>query len=65
VPTLVLIGNSDNARSNHLAQAETLTKRIRGAELKILQGQSHGFFWQAPQETNNVILDWVKKHGGK
>ena len=60
-PTLVLIGNHDRARSNHLVQAEALTKRIPGAELNVLDGQSHGFFWQAPEETNQVILNWVKR----
>jgi len=62
-PTLVLIGNHDRARSNHLVQAEALTRRIPRAELKVLEGQSHGFFWQAPEETNRVILDWVRRHG--
>ena len=33
-----------------------------GAEMKVLKGQSHGFFWQAPEETNALILDWVKRH---
>ena len=61
-PTLVLIGNNDRARSNHLLQAEALTQRIPGAELNVLDGQSHGFFWQAPEETNRVILNWVKRH---
>lgn len=61
-PTLVLIGDNDSARSNHLAQAETLKNRIPGAELKVLKGQSHGFFWQAPDETNDVILEWVNRH---
>ena len=62
VPTLVLIGNHDSARSNHLAQAEILKNRIPRAELKVLDGQSHGFFWQSPEETNEVILDWVRQH---
>ena len=62
VPTLVVIGDGDTGRSNHLAQAEILAKRIRGAELKILEGQSHGFFWQAPEETNDWILAWIKQH---
>jgi pimeloyl-ACP methyl ester carboxylesterase len=62
VPTLVLIGNHDSARSNHLAQAEILKSRIRASELKVLDGQSHGFFWQAPEETNEVILSWVKRY---
>jgi pimeloyl-ACP methyl ester carboxylesterase len=61
-PTLVLIGDGDAGRSNHFAQAEILTNRIRGAELKVLKGQSHGFFWQVPEETNEIILDWVKQH---
>ncbi len=63
VPTLVVIGDGDAGRSNHLAQAEILAKRIPGAELKVLKGQSHGFFWQAPEETNDWILSWVKKRG--
>jgi len=62
VPTLVAIGDGDAGRSNHLAQAEVLAKRIPGAELKVLKGQSHGFFWQAPEETNDWILSWVKRH---
>jgi pimeloyl-ACP methyl ester carboxylesterase len=65
VPTLVLIGNNDRARSNHRLQAEALKNRIPGAELKVLHGQSHGFFWQAPDETNQVILDWIKRHSAE
>jgi pimeloyl-ACP methyl ester carboxylesterase len=61
VPTLILIGDNDSGRSNHLAQAESLKARIAGAELKLLKGQSHGFFWQAPQETNDTILNWIKR----
>jgi hypothetical protein len=30
--------------------------------MKVLKGQSHGFFWQAAEETNGVILDWVHAH---
>jgi len=64
-PTLVLIGDNDSGRSNHLAQAEILTGRVPGAELKVLKGQSHGFFWQAPEETNGVILEWIKRQSAK
>ena len=62
VPTLVVIGEADTIGSNHIAQSEVLVKRIPGAELKLLKSQSHGFFWQAPEETNALILDWVKSH---
>ena len=61
-PTLVLIGEADTVGSNHIAQSKVLVERIHGAEMKVLKDQSHGFFWQAPEETNAVILDWVKKH---
>ncbi len=61
-PTLVLIGEADTVGSNHMAQSQVLKERIRSAEIKVLNGQSHGFFWQATEETNNVILSWVKKH---
>jgi pimeloyl-ACP methyl ester carboxylesterase len=36
--------------------------RIPNAVFRSLRGQSHGFFWQAPEETNAVILDWVLSH---
>lgn len=62
VPTLILIGDNDSGRSNHLAQAESLKNRIAGAELQLLKGQSHGFFWQAPEETNKTIADWIKRN---
>jgi len=61
-PTLVLIGEADTIGSNHIAQAKVLMDRIKGAEMKVLKGQSHGFFWQAPEETNQVILNWVEQH---
>jgi pimeloyl-ACP methyl ester carboxylesterase len=48
--------------SNHVAQAQVLAKRIPSAEYKVLKGQSHGFFWQAPGETNEWILQWVRNH---
>ena len=61
-PTLVLIGEADTVGSNHIAQSQVLAQRISGAQMKILEGQSHGFFWQAANETNAVILEWVTSH---
>jgi hypothetical protein len=37
-------------------------ERIPGAEMKVLKGQSHGFFWQAAAETNEIIQNWVRGH---
>jgi pimeloyl-ACP methyl ester carboxylesterase len=59
---LVVVGDNDVVGSNHVAQAQVLAKRIPKAEYKILKGQSHGFFWQAPEETNAWILQWVGNH---
>jgi pimeloyl-ACP methyl ester carboxylesterase len=62
VPTLVVVGDSDVVGANHLKQAAVLADRIPKAESKILKGQSHGFFWQAPEETNTWIAEWVHRH---
>ena len=62
VPTMVVVGDNDVVGSNHVAQAQVLARRIPKAEYKMLKGQSHGFFWQAPAETNEWILDWVRNH---
>jgi pimeloyl-ACP methyl ester carboxylesterase len=62
VPTLVVVGDSDLVGANHVKQAAVLADRIPKAESKVLKGQSHGFFWQAPEETNAWILEWVRKH---
>jgi pimeloyl-ACP methyl ester carboxylesterase len=59
-PTLVAIGDSDTVGSNHVPQSEVMAQRIPGAKLKVIHGQSHGFFWQVPEETNAWIRDWVK-----
>jgi pimeloyl-ACP methyl ester carboxylesterase len=61
-PTLVVVGDNDDVGSNHIKQAVALSERIRNAERFIIKGQSHGFFWQAPDETNAWILDWVTRH---
>lgn len=61
VPTLVVVGDSDVVGSNHIQQAAVLARRIPRAESKILKGQSHGFFWQAPSETNQWIAEWVRE----
>jgi 3-oxoadipate enol-lactonase len=65
VPTLVVIGDGDVVGRSHVPQAEVLAQRIPGAELKVLPGQCHGFFWEVPQETNAWIRDWVMRHAGE
>jgi 3-oxoadipate enol-lactonase len=64
VPTLVVVGSADTGGSNHVLQAEVLAQRIPGAEYKVLPGQTHGFFWEQPEETNAWIAEWVQRHAG-
>jgi pimeloyl-ACP methyl ester carboxylesterase len=65
VPTLVLVGDMDYIGMNHVAQANVLKERIPNAEYTAMPGQSHGFFWQAPAETNALLLDWVSRHADR
>ncbi len=61
-PTLVVVGDEDVIGSNHVTQSAAMAERIPGAEHRVLTGQSHGFFWQAPDETNAWIEEWVRQH---
>lgn len=61
-PTLVVVGDNDDVGSNHVKQAVALSQKIPKAETFVFKGQSHGFFWQAPEETNAMILEWVAKN---
>ena len=61
-PTLVVVGDNDDVGSNHVKQAVALSQKIPKAETFVFKGQSHGFFWQAPEETNNLISNWVIKN---
>ncbi len=64
VPTLIVVGSEDVGGSNHVQQGKLLAERIPGAQSKEFPGQSHGYFWEAPEETNAVIRDWVLGHRG-
>ncbi|MBI2359112.1 MAG: alpha/beta fold hydrolase [Deltaproteobacteria bacterium] len=65
VPTLVLVGGEDSARSdtgNHVRSSEYLRDHIPGARYALVEGCAHGFFWQKPQETNRIISEWLESH---
>lgn len=62
VPTLVVVGDGDVVGANHVKQSAVLSERIPNVESKVLKGQSHGFFWQVPEETNAWIAEWIQRH---
>lgn len=61
-PTMIMVGDRDTENVNHWVQSCRMRELMPQAEFRVMKGQSHGFFWQAPDETNAVILDWVARH---
>ena len=60
VPTLSLVGELDTVHT-HVEQAEAFRK-IPGVELIKIPGQSHSFFWEDPEGSNAILLDWLARH---
>lgn len=63
VPALVMVGALDNVNS-HVEQAEAF-KKIPNVEFQFLEGQAHAFFWEDPEGTNAILLDWFARHEQK
>jgi pimeloyl-ACP methyl ester carboxylesterase len=62
-PVLVLVGSSDLAGGGaHFPASKMLADRIPGSTLKILNGVSHGFFWEAPDMAADVLEGWFAAH---
>jgi pimeloyl-ACP methyl ester carboxylesterase len=62
-PTAVVVGSSDHAGGGaHFPAAKMLADRIPNSELKVLDGVSHGFFWEKPDMAAEVLLGWFKSH---
>ena len=60
--TFVLVGDRDTAMGgtgNHLEQSRFLAQQIPHARLELIEGVSHGYFWQAPQETVTRIREFL------
>ncbi len=65
VPTLCIVGTEDRVDAdtgNHVVTTEDLRDKIKDAECKVIEGCGHGFFWQKPVETNEIIRDWLDRH---
>lgn len=61
-PTLVLVGDLDTHRrgtGSHLEQSRYLAQEIPTAQLVVLPGVKHGYFWQEPTTSALVVLDWL------
>lgn len=61
-PALVLVGDRDTHRrgtGSHLEQSEHLAKELPSADLVVLPGVKHGYFWETPEESARVVLEWL------
>jgi pimeloyl-ACP methyl ester carboxylesterase len=59
-PTLVITGDMD--RIIPAENSKVLASRIPNAELVVLKNLCHGFFGEAVEETNRIILDFLRRH---
>ncbi|MDH3193446.1 MAG: alpha/beta hydrolase [Acidimicrobiia bacterium] len=64
-PCLIMVGDYDTGArgtGSHLEQSEYLAAHLPKARMVVLDGSSHGFFWQDPTETAVQVADWVEEH---
>ncbi len=64
-PTLVVVGDRDTAAMGtgvHTEQSDYLMKHLPNATLRTIAGTAHGFFWQDPTKTVEVLLEWTAGH---
>jgi len=60
LPTLVIAG--DNDRLIPVENSRILASRIPEAELVILKGPGHEFFIEDADETNRIVLGFLRRH---
>ena len=64
-PALVLVGDHDThvgGTGRHSEQSAYLAAHLPNAELQILRGVAHGYFWQRPEESTDVVAAWLAAH---
>lgn len=59
-PTMVIAGDAD--RLIPVENSRILASKIPGAELVILKNMGHMFGFEAEDETNRIMLDFLRRH---
>ena len=65
LPSLVLVGDRDRHEGGtgvHWEQSAYLVEHLPNAELRVVEGGSHGYFWQMPEVSASYVLDWTAAH---
>lgn len=64
-PALVLIGDRDTQAMGtgvHTEQSDFLSAHLPNATKRVIEGAAHGYFWQLPQRTAEIVLEWTATH---
>jgi pimeloyl-ACP methyl ester carboxylesterase len=62
-PVLIVVGSSDHAGGGaHFPASKMLADRIPGCEVKVINDVSHGFFWEKPELTAELLEGWFRSH---
>jgi pimeloyl-ACP methyl ester carboxylesterase len=65
MPSLVLIGDRDVHQGGtgvHWEQSAYLAEHLPNVEKAVVRDTSHGYFWQAPEASADIVLDWTSRH---
>ena len=65
MPALVLIGDRDTHQGGtgvHWEQSAALLERLPDGERQVVPGAAHGYFWQLPELSAQILLDWAARH---
>lgn len=65
LPSLVLIGDRDTHQGGtgvHWEQSDFLLRHLPDAERQVVEGASHGYFWQLPELSADILLGWAARH---
>jgi len=60
VPTLILAGTADQLIPSE--NSRILASRIPNAKLVLFEGAGHGYLWEAEEEANCIVHDFLKQH---
>jgi pimeloyl-ACP methyl ester carboxylesterase len=65
LPSLVLIGDRDTqsmGTGSHWEQSAYLMEHLPNATLRVVEDTAHGYFWQRPERTVEIIREWTAAH---
>jgi pimeloyl-ACP methyl ester carboxylesterase len=65
LPTLVMIGDRDTQAMGtgvHTEQSDFLASHVPNATKRVIEGAAHGYFWQMPERSAAILLEWTATH---